>query len=377
MLRERFLATRMDASLAGWADVRLRAQAARTQRRRRRRITAALVLAGAVILVLPTPGIGNRLFDVVAGRDARPAIRQELDSIPATPDVARVFGDQARELVDAQTARGPLTLVEAPDSNGTVCVGVWATWLQDDGTSCGASAPTPDQRFGVSFYGRYDAHVIAIAGFAPAAARAVRLDVGSATSQSPVVGGMFLVAFDPTLFAAEPSAKVTAVDAQGNALGSEQVNLDSYYDIRCDRYAPSVVIASISTASATVALREAHNLHQRCAWVESGGEISLGPVGPLTDPPFDPAKDPAIIPQAATFPDGASVLWGRAYVPATRAVIFLANGTSTDVALADRYLLTPLAPQTNPGERPVAIDLFGADGTRLASVTVDPDHIQH
>ena len=357
-----------------WDDVRARATQLRAGRRRRRRVACALVLAGAAILAVPSVGLGERLVDVLADRDARPALQQYLASLPGGHGIGKLDSAQARELIDADSARGKITLFEAPSTSGSRCIGFYADWLSDPGVACGYTSAEPTS-LSESLMARLDPHVLAISGVAPTTATSVQLDADGNTSTSPVVDGFFFFTLDPATLNSTPTATLTAFAAGGQSIAARPLDLAHFLQPVCTQHLPNRIVTSLTVGSVAVEIHEARTPIERCWWVESDGEIEGGIYSaPIPGSAVDPNVGPAILLRTATFASGIAVLWGEAQIDAQRATITLADGTTEDEPVAERYLLGPLAPASTPGKRPVKIDLYSADGVRLSSQAVDPEN---
>jgi hypothetical protein len=373
VLRSRVAAMGQEGEVPAWVAVQARAARLQADHKRRRRLTFALVLAGALILALPTPGLGGRLVDVLADRDARPALQQYLARFSATPDFGTLDASHARELIDADTARGKVTLFEVSESGGSRCIGFYAEWLDDPGIGCGYRDAVPGD-LSESLLARLDPHVIAVAGVAPASATSVALDVDGATSASPTDDGFFFVALDPATLGTSPVATITALAADGTQIASHSLDLASFLAPVCDQRTPGRLVSTVDVGGEAVEIHEAQTATQHCYWLETDGQIEGIFSGPLDAQPYDPSSGPAAVLNIETLPSGAQLLWGQAAVPAVRAVVHLVDGTDENLTVTDRYVVVPLAPATLPGKRPTRIELFGADGARLSSQAVDPDH---
>jgi hypothetical protein len=369
-LRARFDATRTHQAMPSWSSVQRRATDAGRRNGRRQRIVIVLVAIGAVALLLPSPGLGRQLLDVITDRPARPALERYLDGIGPRPGIGQIDIPAARELIDTPSARGPLTLFRAPSSADNDCLGLFAQWLADPGISCGFR-DTPSALLGASLIARVDPRVLAIIGTAPAAATRVRLSTPGGDTSSQVEHGYFLVVFDPSVFTDTPTVTVTAIDGQGGEISTQPVDLAAYYDPRCDQRAPGRIVAA---AGNSIELHEARTVHQRCYWVEEGGEPAGGIwTEPLQGHVYDPSTEPAIIVRTVALPSGAEVLMGRAAVAATSATMHFEDGTTSTVPTPDRYLLLRFDPAERlAGHRPTGIDLLDREGDLLGHVRIDP-----
>jgi hypothetical protein len=372
VLRSRIAALGHEGEVPAWVAVQARAARLHTSRTRQRRLTLALVLAGALILALPTPGLGGRLVDVIADRDARPALQQYLARFSATPDFGTLDASHARELIDADTARGKVTLFEVSESGGSRCIGFYADWLDDPGIGCGYRDAAPGD-LSESLLARLDPHVIAVAGVAPAAATSVRLAVDGATSTSPTDDGFFFVALDPATLGTSPVATITALAADGTQIASHPLDLAGFLAPVCDQRTPGHLVSTVDVGSEAVEIHEAQTATRHCYWLDTDGLVEGIFSGPLNPQPYRRSSGPGAVLNIETLPSGAQVLWGQAAVPAVRAVVHLVDGTDENLTVTDRYLVVPLAPATTAGKRPTRIELFGADGSKLSSQAVDPD----
>lgn len=372
ILRARLAPMQQDGEVPAWSTIQARAAQLRKARTRRRRVAVALALAGAAILALPTPGLGGRLVDVLADRDARPALQEYLARFQATPDFGTVDVTKARELIDADTARGKVTLFEAPETRGSQCIGLYADWLSDPGISCGYTG-VPARDLDETMDGRLDPHVLAIAGVAPISATSVELDVDGARSTSPVSDGFFFLAIDPTILKPTPTATLTALAKNGQQIASQPLDVAGMLAPICTSHTPGRLVSTVDVEGSPVEIHEAETATRRCWWLQSGGATVGGFSSPLMTPPYDPSTGPAAVLNDEHLPSGAQVLWGRAMVPAVNAVVHLVDGTDERIAMTDRYLVIPISPPTAPGQRPSRIDLLGADGSQLSSQPVDPN----
>jgi hypothetical protein len=366
-LRARLAASRAAEALPGdWSAVRRRAAGLAAARRRRQRLVALVVALGAVVLVLPTPGLGRQLLDAIAARPARPALERYLERIPVRPEFGKIDAGKARELIDARSAHGTITLFEAASGPDAECLGLYAPWLSDPGLACGYH-PSLDDSFAPTLLIRPDRRVLAISGTAPAAATSVRLETPRGSTSSPVVRGYFLLVLDPTAYTTTPAITVSAIDAHGAVLATRPVDLAPFFDPRCDQHTPGRLVRTVRAPGGTrVALHEATTVAQRCYWTDVAGQVVGGIwIEPLAALAYDPSKGPAIIVRQRSLGAGGQYLFGRAAVAATSATIHFVDGRSATVPLPDRYLLVALAPEERP-DRIALLDRAGAVVGRVA-----------
>jgi hypothetical protein len=204
---------------ASWDDVLRRAELAGaldgarvgepTRLSRRGWYAVALaVAAGAVLVVNPAFGVGDRVLDLFRGSPAPPEVRQSLREFDPPPEVADLFGgpgvieEEARGVIELQTSLGPARLWAAPTEAGGWCMAVEGPSVRDDSgfaTSGGSATcnavggPPLPLEYGLSGHGEGGAAITLLEGHARADVASLAIEFGDGTTTPvEIVDGFFL-----------------------------------------------------------------------------------------------------------------------------------------------------------------------------------------